>query len=470
VAGEPRNQPLDVPQLAAGGARKRQRVQVEVRAFDGQLEGPAATAEVTLRNSPPTKPQVEVRPAKPRRGEVLRAVVAAPATDADGDDITYRFAWTKNGKPLPLAGDPREVPGSEVTRNDRFEVTVTPNDGEEDGPVATAISVVTNTPPQPPRIALEPEHPRGGEQIKLVIQRPARDVDGDPVRLQIAWMRDGRPTGGSADVLLPADFKKHERVKVVVTPHDGQEAGEPAVVEVTVDNAVPGAPLVAFNLAKPVVTEPFKALIKVAAKDADGDALKYRYRWIRDGSPVEVSDGTAGSSQEPFWTGAADLPASLFAKGQHWEVEAAARDGEAWGPVARARTTVVNSPPPAPQVGFSPSKPRRGDGLNLSIRQAKDPDGDVLTYRYTWFRNGQKLPNPPDQAQIGRGALRKGEQWAVEVVAMDGEAEWPTPRRPRSRSACATAPCARGPSSPQRSWFPRWMPTATRSPSAPSGP
>jgi hypothetical protein len=423
VAGEARNQPLESSLLPAGGARKHQKVKVEVRAFDGQLEGPPAEAEVTLRNTPPTKPEIEIRPSKPRRGEVLRAVVVHAATDVDGDDIAYRFAWSKNGKPLAVAGDPREVPGSEVTRNDRFEVTVTPNDGEEDGPSATAISVVANTPPEPPRIAVEPAHPKGGEQLKLIVQRPARDVDGDSVRLQIAWSREGRPTGSGGEILGPSEFKKHERVKVVVTPHDGQEAGEPVAVEVAVDNAVPGAPEVAFNVAKPSVTEPLKAVIKVAAKDADGDGLKYRYRYFRDGSPIEVSDGSEGSRQAPFWTSTAEVPRALFAKGQHWEVEAAASDGEAWGPAARARTLVVNSPPPAPQVGFSPSRPRKGDGLNLSLKQAADPDGDAVTYRYTWYKNGQKLANPPDQAQIARGALRKGEQWAVDVVAMDGEAE-----------------------------------------------
>lgn len=423
VGGEPRNQPLDLSLLTSGAARKHQKVTVEVRAFDGQLEGPPATAEVTLRNTPPTQPRVEIRPAKPRKGDALRAAVVAASTDVDGDALSYRFTWTKNGKPLAIAGDPREVPGTEVTRADRFEVTVTPNDGEEDGPPASAMAVVTNTPPEPPRIALEPAHPKGGEQIRLVVKQPARDVDGDAVRLQIAWTREGRPTGGGGETLAPTEFKKHERIKVVVTPHDGQEAGEPAVVEVTADNAVPGAAELAFNTAKPNVTEPFKAVVKVAAKDADGDALRYRYRWFRNGAPVEIFDGTQDSRKAPFWTSSAEVPRALFAKGQHWEVEAEASDGEAWGPPARARTLVVNSAPPAPQVGFSPSRPRRGDGLNLSVKQAADPDGDAVTYRYTWYRNGQKQAFPPDQAQVARGAVRKGEQWAVEVVAMDGEAE-----------------------------------------------
>lgn len=428
VAGEERNPPLEVPFLAAGAARKHQRVRVEVRAFDGQLEGPPATAEVTVRNTPPTQPKVEIRPARPRKGEALRAAVVAPSADADGDDVAYRFTWTRNGRPLAIAGDPREVPGSEVSRNDRFEVTVTPGDGEEDGPSATATVVVVNTPPTPPVIAVEPSHPKGGETLRLVVRRPARDADGDDVRLQIAWTRDGRPAGQGAETLAPTDFRKHERVRVVVTPHDGVEAGEPAAAEVEIANAPPGAPTLAFTVERPAVTGALAATVKVAAPDADGDALKYRYRWLRDGVPVEIPDGSEASTKEPFWTSLAEVPRALFAKGQHWEVEAQASDGEAWGPTGRARTRVVNSPPPAPEVGFSPSRPRRGDGLNLVVKQPPDPDGDAVTYRYTWFRNGQKLANPPDQGQVARGALRKGEQWAVEVVALDGEAESPAVR------------------------------------------
>ncbi len=60
VAGEARNQPLEAPLLPAGGARKHQKVKVEVRAFDGQLEGPPAEAEVTFRNTAPTMPRVEI--------------------------------------------------------------------------------------------------------------------------------------------------------------------------------------------------------------------------------------------------------------------------------------------------------------------------------------------------------------------------------------------------------------------------
>ncbi|HUL61389.1 MAG TPA: hypothetical protein VLU43_19080 [Anaeromyxobacteraceae bacterium] len=423
VDGQRRNLPLSTAELPAGLARKHQRVRAEVRAFDGELEGPPATAEVVLRNTPPTAPRVDVLPARPRRGEALRAVVSVPSQDADGDPVSYRFTWRKNGLPLPLLGDPREVPGREVAKGDQFEVTVVPGDGEEEGPRAQTLALVLNTPPSPPRIAVEPAHPRGGQPLKIVILEPPRDADGDPVRLSYAWTRESKATGKASETLAPADFHKHEHVRATVVPHDGDESGEAATFEVLVEDAPPTAPVVAFTTDHPTVTEPLRATIVKAATDPDGDPLRYRYRWLRNGEGVAVPDRNASSRVEPFWTSASEVPVTELAKRQAWEVEVQAWDGEMYGPSARASVTIANSPPPAPEIAFAAEKPRRVDGLEVVVKQPPDPDGDLVTYRYTWTRNGERYAAPPEQAYVARGLPRRGERWAVEVVASDGEAE-----------------------------------------------
>ena len=134
LQGKPLPLPLSAAEVPASLLRKHQRAKVEVRAFDGELEGPPATAEAEVRNTPPGPPTVEILPARPRRGEALRAILAAPAEDADADPLGYTFTWTRNGQPLPVSGDPREVPGAQVRRGDRFEVTAQAFDGEEQGP------------------------------------------------------------------------------------------------------------------------------------------------------------------------------------------------------------------------------------------------------------------------------------------------------------------------------------------------
>ena len=426
VDGVPADLPLGAATFPAGLARKHQRVSLELRAFDGAAEGPPASASVELVDSPPGPPRVELRPERPRRGQAIRAILAVAAEDADGDPLSYRWSWTKNGAPLAVAGEGREVPGAEVAKGDRFEVVARAFDGEEQGPAASAGVTVADTPPEPPRIAIEPRHPVGGETLRVAILEPARDADGDPVQLGYRWTRGGAPTGIGGDTLLPTAFHKHDRVRVVVTPTDGLEAGRPVSDEVEVADAPPGAPGIAFEPPRPTVTAPLAVGIVAPAVDPDGDAVTYRYRWLRNGSPV-LLDGDA-ASRSSAWTTASSVPVHLLARGDAWEVEVQAFDGERDGPPARLRAVIGNSPPPPPRIAFDPPRPRGLDGIALAIAQAPDPDGDHVTYRYAWTRDGQRYEPPGDPSRIPRGVPRRGERWAVEVVASDGLADAPAVR------------------------------------------
>lgn len=443
VDGKPRNVPAGSALLAGTHFRKHQKIEVEVRAFDGVLAGPPVTASVTAKNTAPTAPRVEIRPVRPRRGDPLRVTIVAPSEDVDGDPITYRLEWKKNGAPFSgAAADGREIPGTEVARGDHFEVTVTPHDGEAFGPKAIAQLSVGNTPPLPPRIAVEPASPKGGDTLKLVVTEPARDVDGERVSLGIAWTREGKPTGAGAETLPPSQFRKHERVRVVVTPRDAEDPGDPAAYEVVVADAPPTAPGIAFASDRPTVTAPLRVAVKTPSADPDADVLKYQYRWFRDGDAVPLSDGTEASRQPPYWTSASEVPAKELRKGQRWAVEVRAHDGEQPGPAARVTTTIVNSPPPAPRLVFAPERPRRVDGIAVVTEQPADADGDVLTYRYAWTRDGQRVDVPADQAQIPRGVPRRGQRWVVEVVASDGEAESPPVRHEAVIADTAPGPTA----------------------------
>jgi outer membrane protein assembly factor BamB len=445
VNGAALNLPAATAELPTGLFAKHQKVKVEVNANDGELPGPAVAAEVTVVNSPPTAPVVTILPATPRKGESLRAVLSAAAVDADQDPLAYRFTWKKNGQPFSGAlAEGREIPGAAVARDDRFEVTVVANDGEVDGPAATAAVKAVNTPPVPPGIAIEPRHPKGGQDLKLVTLEPSRDVDGDKVSETVAWTHAGQPAGKGERTLPATAFKKHEKVRVTVTPRDSIEAGALAADEVEIDDAPPGAPQIAFSKEKPTVGAPLEVQVVKPAPDADGDAITYRYRWLRDGAPVVVSDGTERSKQLPFWTASPKVPVGELAKHQRWEVQVQAYDGELYGPVVTARTEIVNTPPPTPVVKFLPQRPRRVDGLAISGQQQPDADGDVITYRYAWTRGGVKYDAPPEQAIVPRGVPKRGEKWEVTVVASDGEADSPPVRLEATIADSAPGPTVVG--------------------------
>jgi len=415
VNGVALNAPLTQATLPLDVAKKGDTVALEVTAYDGKAEGEAWKGEVKLANTPPSAPKVALEPAEPRAGQALRAWVQGPSQDADLDPVTYRTAWTRNGKPYTPPQSPFEVAGADVKKGEVWAVTVTPSDGEMDGAPGTATATVRNTPPAPPTVRLKPEHPTTGGGLELVIVEPSRDVDGDAVKTSIVWTRNGKATGGNkAQAALTAqEFKKHEKVRVTVTPSDDTQEGEPGAFEVEVENAVPGAPGVALTPTAPTNQAPLKAVITTPAVDTDADPLQYRYTWLKNGAP------------QPFPESQAEVPARELKKGDVWTVQVRAHDGEVLGPPAKAQVRIGNAAPPAPKVALAPETPRRGQALRALLTDAVDPDGDVLSYRFVWKKGGVPVALAPQTPRVPAEQPRKGEVWSLEVTANDGQADSP---------------------------------------------
>jgi formylglycine-generating enzyme required for sulfatase activity len=70
---------------------------VSVVASDASLDGGVAEAEATVVNTPPTVPVVSISPTDPVGGDALVCEIVGPATDADGDFISYTVSWTVDG-------------------------------------------------------------------------------------------------------------------------------------------------------------------------------------------------------------------------------------------------------------------------------------------------------------------------------------------------------------------------------------
>ena len=81
----------------------------------------------------------------------------------------------------------------------------------------------------------------------------------------------------------------------------------------------------------------------------------------------------------------------------------------------------VNEPPAYPQVSIYPDSPLSSDQLKAAIANYDDdPDGDILTYTYTWLRDDVVLPDLTD-AVVEAVDTARDETWTVEVIATDGE-------------------------------------------------
>jgi len=137
--------------LNSAATAKDDVIVVVVTPNDGTQDGQTATDSVTVINTPPTAPVIQVLPQTPAAGvDDLVCSVVTPSIDADNDGVTYSFAWTVDTAAFGAAVTTTEtgdtVPAASTGDDEEWQCTVTPNDTDDDGPTAS-VTVSTPLPP-----------------------------------------------------------------------------------------------------------------------------------------------------------------------------------------------------------------------------------------------------------------------------------------------------------------------------------
>jgi hypothetical protein len=108
----------------------------EVVASDGTDPAtPTQSASLSIANTPPSAPVLSWSPGLPQAGVALTCVVAADATDPDGDSFTYHWRWFRDGVEDNALDDLDTVPAAEVQTGERWTCRVWADDGNA-GPIA----------------------------------------------------------------------------------------------------------------------------------------------------------------------------------------------------------------------------------------------------------------------------------------------------------------------------------------------
>jgi len=124
--------------VPASATAKHELWMVAALPYDGDSWGIEVIAEITVANTAPGAPVVEISPGRPRPGrDDLLCVVDQPGDDPDDDEQSYRVAWQVDGADYEDAMD-GEIPGdtipTEVTaRGQDWECRVWADDGEAEG-------------------------------------------------------------------------------------------------------------------------------------------------------------------------------------------------------------------------------------------------------------------------------------------------------------------------------------------------
>ena len=125
--------------LPASRTRRDQTVRLSVTPYDGEEFGPSTSQELTIANSPPQAPSIEIQPSAPLSEDDLTCIVVAPSFDADGDSVFYEYKWKEanSGRIIPS----RFLPALLTQTDEIWTCEVTPADGTSAG----AVAVVSET-------------------------------------------------------------------------------------------------------------------------------------------------------------------------------------------------------------------------------------------------------------------------------------------------------------------------------------
>jgi len=160
------------------------------------------------------------------------------STDADGDAVTYKYAWYKNDVLQPNRKWPN-VAAWRTSVGDEWYCVVTPTDGTDDGPTTESdhVVIVKNQPPRSPTVTITPEYPTTDDILRCKAT-DSTDPDGDEVSYKYRWYKNGvlQPCRVWPNV-DPSRTAVGETWTCVVTPNDGFDDGPTGEASVLVQVA-----------------------------------------------------------------------------------------------------------------------------------------------------------------------------------------------------------------------------------------
>ena len=297
-------------------------------ACGGEEETPEPVCD-TVTNSLPTPPIVSITPSDPSTHQDIEARLVDPSTDADEDNVSYRFRWLKNGEEQVDYAGQTVIPASATAKGELWKVQVWATDGYDDGYPGGSQVTIANTVPTA-TATLMPEVPTTSNDLIVTVEGVDED-EGDTVTATYAWSKNGTLFEEVAGGVLSAEHTTRGDVwQVIVTPTDGEDNATPITLSVSVANEAP-----VLN-SDDVSLSPFNAsgttdlsVVVANATDADGDSIQFTYTWA-------VGTTTLGSETS------SSLSSANFEAGDTVKAVVTPYDGTDYGSAVEVTKTIGN--------------------------------------------------------------------------------------------------------------------------------
>ncbi len=384
--------------LGSAFFEKGQEVACSATPNDGIEDGVAmASSSTTIINSSPVISSVAVSPDPATSSSYLTCSISA--SDADGDSLSYMYAWTVNGVDIGVTTD--TLPPDNFFRGDEVSCTAFVSDDGIDAESATSAAVtVGNSAPDMDSVTITPASATVSDDLTCAAS--ATDVDGDSITYTYAWTVNGM-AAGSSSTLSAGSFAKGDIVACQAFGSDGTDDGEPLESdELIISNSTPSVDAVSIVPGTARTSDTLTC--SASTSDADGDSLTVDYSWEVNGSPVSTSN---------------TLASSMFVKGDTVVCSVEASDGDNYsGFVPSADLVISNTKPAVSSVSLSPSAPSTADDITCNAT-GSDGDGDTVTFTYEWTVDGVVVAETG--ATLASTEFAKGQTVACKATPFDGD-------------------------------------------------
>jgi parallel beta-helix repeat protein len=374
---------------------------------DGTEDGSSNEDQVTIGNTPPTAPTIDVTPNTPTTTDNLVCNVTISSNDPDEDTITYFYEWYKNEVLQPsLTTD--TVPSSETAKGEVWKCIATPFDGTENGTSSEDQVTILNSPPSISNVEITPDPAYTNTDLTAT---PAgwSDPDNDPPSYSYQWQKwiSGNwqnISGATSQTISSSNFAKNDQIKVVCTPFDGTSYGTAKEDAITILDSPPTIDSFTPTDIEPEVNEGDSLEFTHTSSDLDGDPLTYS--WLLDS--VEQS-----TSQN--WT----YSPSYDDAGVH-NVTLVVSDGELTDSQQWTVTVMNVNRPPIIDTYYPSTDPTINEGESQEFNVTyHDPDGAAVSVQ--WYLDG--TPTTTDDSYTFASDYDSAGIYNITVVVSDGLAQ-----------------------------------------------
>jgi hypothetical protein len=208
-----------------------------------------------------------------------------------------KIQWLVNGEPAD-SSIPDQFNPAGIRKNDKVQAKAKIH-GKE---VLSNIIQIQNSLPEISNIKILPVIFKPGDILS--VEASGSDIDGDEVTLMYEWTKNGEPAGKDKQLGVP--LKRGDKVKIRLTPFDGEAYGRSVVLQKEIVNFPPMIiEDTKFHFDGTVYT------YQVKATDPDGDLLAYSLESAPQGMTINPSTGLIQWHVPPDFKGKSPFTVSV---------------------------------------------------------------------------------------------------------------------------------------------------------------